>query len=455
MEMKEKVLQKFGEVFGDTEGVKTYFAPGRVNLIGEHTDYNGGHVFPCALTIGTYGAARKREDRKLRFFSMNFERLGVIESSLDNLVPEKKADWTNYPKGVMWAFEKRDMKIPYGMDLLLCGNIPNGSGLSSSASLEVLTGFILRDMFGFDVTNQDLALIGQYSENNFNGVNCGIMDQFAIAMGKKDHAIFLDTADLSYEYAPIHLEGAKIVIACSNKKRGLGDSKYNERRSECETALAELQEVVGIKTLGDLNEEQFEQYKSAIKDDVRRKRAKHAVYENQRTVKAVAALKANDIEQFGQLMNASHVSLRDDYEVTGIELDTLVEEAWKVDGVIGSRMTGAGFGGCTVSIVKTDAIDSFIEKVGAEYLKKIGYAADFYVVEIGDGPSVICNEWRPLEKCGSIAHLSSRICAEADCKNSLRTGNPSLGRDYVRRQLQPNWRIERAEPQRKTLRAWR
>ena len=389
MEMKEKVLQKFGEVFGDTEGVKTYFAPGRVNLIGEHTDYNGGHVFPCALTIGTYGAARKREDRKLRFFSMNFERLGVIESSLDNLVPEKKADWTNYPKGVMWAFEKRDMKIPYGMDLLLCGNIPNGSGLSSSASLEVLTGFILRDMFGFDVTNQDLALIGQYSENNFNGVNCGIMDQFAIAMGKKDHAIFLDTADLSYEYAPIHLEGAKIVIACSNKKRGLGDSKYNERRSECETALAELQEVVGIKTLGDLNEEQFEQYKSAIKDDDRRKRAKHAVYENQRTVKAVAALKANDIEQFGQLMNASHVSLRDDYEVTGIELDTLVEEAWKVDGVIGSRMTGAGFGGCTVSIVKTDAIDSFIEKVGAEYLKKIGYAADFYVVEIGDGPSVL------------------------------------------------------------------
>ncbi|HJC23814.1 MAG TPA: galactokinase [Candidatus Eisenbergiella merdavium] len=387
--MKEKVLQKFAEVFGDTDGVKSYFAPGRVNLIGEHTDYNGGHVFPCALTIGTYGAARKREDRKLRFFSMNFEHLGVIESSLDNLTPEKKADWTNYPKGVMWAFEKRDMKIPCGMDILLCGNIPNGSGLSSSASLEVLTGFILRDLFGFDVTNQDLALIGQYSENNFNGVNCGIMDQFAIAMGKKDHAIFLDTADLSYEYAPIHLEGAKIVIACSNKKRGLGDSKYNERRSECETALAELQQVIGINTLGDLNEEQFEQYKDAIKDEIRQKRAKHAVYENQRTVKAVAALKANDIAQFGQLMNASHVSLRDDYEVTGIELDTLVEEAWKVEGVIGSRMTGAGFGGCTVSIVKTEAIDAFIEKVGVEYLKKIGYAADFYVVEIGDGPAVI------------------------------------------------------------------
>ena len=387
--MKEKILQKFGEVFGDTTGARTYFAPGRVNLIGEHTDYNGGHVFPCALTIGTYGVARQRADRKLRFYSMNFEHLGVIESSLDGLKPEKEADWTNYPKGVMWAFEKRGFEIPYGMDLLLFGNIPNGSGLSSSASVEVLTGFILRDMFGFDVTNQDLALIGQYSENNFNGVNCGIMDQFAIAMGKKDHAIFLDTADLSFEYAPIQLEGAKIVIACSNKKRGLGDSKYNERRSECETALAEIQEVVGIKSLGDLTEEQFEQYKTAVKDDVHRKRAKHAVYENQRTIKAVAALKANDIEQFGQLMNASHVSLRDDYEVTGIELDTLVEEAWKIDGVIGSRMTGAGFGGCTVSIVKTDAIDSFIEKVGAEYLKKIGYAADFYVVEIGDGPSLI------------------------------------------------------------------
>ena len=382
-------MHKFGEVFGDTTGVKTYFAPGRVNLIGEHTDYNGGHVFPCALTIGTYGAARQRADRKLRFYSMNFEHLGVLESSLDGLKPEKEADWTNYPKGVMWAFEKRGFEIPYGMDLLLFGNIPNGSGLSSSASVEVLTGFVLRDMFGFDVTNQDLALIGQYSENNFNGVNCGSMDQFAIAMGKKDHAIFLDTADLSFEYAPIQLEGAKIVIACSNKKRGLGDSKYNERRSECETALAELQEVVGIKSLGDLTEEQFEQYQTVVKDEVRRKRARHAVYENQRTIKAVAALKANDIEQFGQLMNASHVSLRDDYEVTGIELDTLVEEAWKIDGVIGSRMTGAGFGGCTVSIVKTDAIDSFIEKVGAEYLKKIGYAADFYVVEIGDGPSVI------------------------------------------------------------------
>ncbi|MBR3683626.1 MAG: galactokinase [Lachnospiraceae bacterium] len=387
--MKQTVWNKFAEVFGDTEGAKVYFAPGRVNMIGEHTDYNGGHVFPSALTIGTYGVARKREDRKLRFYSMNFEHLGVIESSIDGLKPEKEADWTNYPKGVMWAFGERGFEIPCGMDLLLNGNIPNGSGLSSSASVEVLTGFILRDMFGLDVTNQDLALIGQFSENKFNGVNCGIMDQFAIAMGKKDHAIFLDTADLSYEYAPIVLEDAKIVIACSNKKRGLGDSKYNERRSECETALAELQKVVDIKSLGELTEEEFESYKGAIADPIREKRAKHAVYENQRTIKAVKALKDNDIKLFGELMNASHVSLRDDYEVTGIELDTLVENSWKQEGVIGSRMTGAGFGGCTVSIVKTDCVDAFIKNVGEAYLAKIGYAADFYVVDIGDGPSVL------------------------------------------------------------------
>ena len=382
----ENVLAKFKELFGDEGEIGVYFAPGRVNMIGEHTDYNGGHVFPCALTIGTYGVARKREDKTLRFYSMNFENLGVIESSVEDLKPEKEADWTNYPKGVMWAFGEKGMKVEQGMDIVLFGNIPNGSGLSSSASVEVLTGFILRDMFGFEVSNQDLALIGQYSENKFNGVNCGIMDQFAIAMGKKDHAIFLDTATLKYEYAPIKLENAKIVISCSNKKRGLGDSKYNERRSECESALAQIGEVIGINTLGDLTEEEFEQYKDAIKDEVCQQRAKHAVYENQRTIKAVEALKNNNVALFGELMNASHVSLRDDYEVTGEELDTLVEEAWKVDGVIGSRMTGAGFGGCTVSIVKDEAVDTFIEKVGAAYKDKIGYAADFYVVEIGDGP---------------------------------------------------------------------
>ncbi len=384
--MKDIIIKKFAEVFGSEDGAEAFFAPGRVNLIGEHTDYNGGHVFPCALTIGTYAVARKRDDKKLRFYSMNFERLGIIESSLDDLKPSKEAGWTNYPKGVIWAFGEKGYKVDCGFDILLNGNIPNGSGLSSSASVEVVTGYILSEMLGLDIPNQELAIIGQFSENNFNGVNCGIMDQFAIAMGKKDNAIFLDTSDLSFEYAPIKLEGAKIVISCSNKKRGLGDSKYNERRAECEEALGEIQSGMGINTLGDLDEEQFEKVKMAIKDEDRRKRAKHAVYENQRTIKAVNALKNNDIELFGKLMNESHVSLRDDYEVTGEELDTLVEEAWKVDGVIGSRMTGAGFGGCTVSIVKDEAVDTFIENVGKSYKEKIGYAADFYVVEIGHGP---------------------------------------------------------------------
>lgn len=388
-EIRKTVLEKYEELFGSTDGVKVYFAPGRVNMIGEHTDYNGGHVFPCALTIGTYAAAKKRTDRKLRLFSLNFDKLGVIESSLDDLKPAKEAGWTNYPKGVMWAFGLRGMEMDCGLDMVLYGIIPNGSGLSSSASLEVLTGSVLRDLYGFDVSNIDLALIGQYSENNFNGCNCGIMDQFASAMGKKDHAIFLNTADLSYEYAPLVLDGAKIVVTNSNVKHSLVDSKYNERRSECEKALEELQTVIGINTLGDLTEEQFDSYQSAIKDEVRRKRAKHAVYENRRTIRAVEALKANDIELFGKLMNASHVSLRDDYEVSCEEIDVLVDEAWKIDGVIGSRITGGGFGGCTVSIVKDGAVEEFKEKVGAAYQERVGKKADFYVVEIGDGPRTL------------------------------------------------------------------
>lgn len=389
MEMKEKLLAKFAELFGDAEGAKVYFAPGRVNLIGEHTDYNGGHVFPCALTIGTYGAARKRNDNKLHFYSMNFERVGVLEAAVDALEKEKDSDWTNYPKGVMWTFAKRGHEMPCGMDLVIYGNIPNGSGLSSSASLEVLTGFILRDLYGFDVTNIDLALIGQYAENNYNGMNCGIMDQFASAMGKKDNAIFLDTATLSYEYAPIALEGAKVVVTNSKVKHSLVNSAYNQRRSECETALAELQGVTDIKGLGDLDEESFEKYKAAIKDEVRVRRAKHAVYENQRTVRAVEALKKNDIKLFGELMNASHVSLRDDYEVSCEEIDILVEEAWKIPGVIGSRITGGGFGGCTVSIVKDEAIDTFKEQVEKAYEEKTGKTAEFYIVEIGNGPCIL------------------------------------------------------------------
>lgn len=388
--MKEKIWNKFQEIFGDGGNIRTYFAPGRVNLIGEHTDYNGGHVFPCALTIGTYAVARKREDSKLRFFSMNFEQAGVIEADIHSLKYKKEDGWTNYPKGVIWAFGEKGYSVTNGMDLLLFGNIPNGSGLSSSASVEVATGVIIKDLFGFEqVTMTEIALIGQYSENHFNGVNCGIMDQFAIAMGKKDHAIFLDTADLSYQYAPIVLEDAKIVIACSNKKRGLGDSKYNERRSECETALAELQAKLPIQSLGELTEEEFEANKGLIKDEVRVRRAKHAVYENQRTIHAVEALQKGDVAEFGKLMNASHISLRDDYEVTGVELDTLVETAWEQKGVIGSRMTGAGFGGCTVSIVKNDCVEEFIKNVGEKYQAVIGYAADFYVVEIGDGAGLL------------------------------------------------------------------
>ena len=384
--MQQQLVKKFQELFGEGGDIRFYFSPGRVNLIGEHTDYNGGHVFPCALTIGTYGVARKRADRKIRLYSENFSKMGVIETSLDDLVYRDSAGWTNYPKGIVWTFQEKGYPVEKGFDMLMYGNIPNGSGLSSSASVELLMGIILKDLFGYeDLTMINLALIGQYGENNFNGMNCGIMDQFAIAMGKKDHAIFLDTQNLQYEYAPIRMDGYKIVIAASNKKRRLTDSKYNERRAECEEALKDIQSVKKIQALGELTEEEFEQVKDAVKDPVCRKRAKHAVYENQGTIQAVKALKNNDLETFGKLMNESHVSLRDDYEVTGKELDTLVEAAWKQDGVIGSRMTGAGFGGCTVSIVKEEAVDAFIKNVGEIYEKEIGYEADFYVVEIGDG----------------------------------------------------------------------
>lgn len=388
--VKDQLIQKFVELYGNGGEISAYFAPGRVNLIGEHTDYNGGHVFPCALTLGTYGIVRKREDRKLRFYSVNFEKAGIIASSLDELVPEKKAGWTNYPKGVMWAFEKRGYHIPAGMDILIYGNIPNGSGLSSSASLEVLTGIILKDTFGFDeVSMVDIALIGQDSENNFNGCNCGIMDQFASAMGKKDHAIFLDTNTLHYEYAPVILNDAKIVIANSKVKHSLVNSAYNDRRNECETALKELKEVTEIQTLGDLTEEEFEIHKQAIKDPVRRKRAKHAVYENQRTLRAVEALKNQDIELFGQLMNASHTSLRDDYEVSCKEIDILVDLAQAMPHVLGSRITGGGFGGCTVSIVKNDTVEKFVDEIGKAYEEKVGHKAEFYVVDIGDGAKAI------------------------------------------------------------------
>ena len=381
-----KLREKFTDIYGDGEDIREYFAPGRVNLIGEHTDYNGGHVFPCALTIGTYGVARKRKDDKLHFYSANLDKDTVVEVSLSDLDYRQQYSWANYPLGVVWAFANKGYTLDQGFDMAIWGNIPNGSGLSSSASLEVLTGVILRDLYGFDgLSMTDLALIGQYSENNFNGCNCGIMDQFAVAMGKKDCAIFLDTSDLSYEYAKIALPDAKIVITNSKVKHSLVDGKYNERREECAKALSQLQEVVDIASLGELDCEAFQRYQSVITDEECRKRAKHAVAENQRTIQAVAALKDNDIAKFGELMNASHVSLRDDYKVSCEEIDILVDLAWQVDGVIGSRITGGGFGGCTVSIVKNDAVDTFMEQVGAGYQKKTGIEAEFYVVEIGDG----------------------------------------------------------------------
>ena len=388
--MKEIVEAKFKEIFGTEGRFKTYFAPGRVNLIGEHTDYNGGHVFPCALTMGTYATVREREDKIMNFYSINFDELGIISSSMENLVYSENENWINYPKGVIWALKDEGYIIDHGFDIVVYGTIPNGAGLSSSASLEVLTAVMLRDMFKLDIDNTKIALIGQKAENKYVGVNCGIMDQFVIANGKKDNAVFLDTATLEYQYAPIKLENAKIVIMNTNKKRGLGDSKYNVRRAECEKALQELQQGgLKIKALGELTEEQFEENKHFIEDELRQKRAKHAVYENQRTLKAVQALKDKNLELFGKLMIDSHNSLRYDYEVTGKELDTLVEEALKQEGVIGARMTGAGFGGCAVSIVKSNKVDKFIRKVEEGYIAKIGYHPECYVVEIGDGPKVI------------------------------------------------------------------
>jgi galactokinase len=382
----QELREKFNEVYGEGGDIREYFAPGRVNLIGEHTDYNGGHVFPCALTIGTYGVARKRDDDKVCFMSANIDNARVTEASLSDLEYNKANGWANYPLGVVWAFDKKGMKLDKGFDMIIWGNIPNGSGLSSSASLEVLTGVILQDLYGFDkLTMTDLALIGQYSENNYNGCNCGIMDQFAVANGKKDCAIFLDTSDLSYEYANINLPDAKIVITNSKVKHSLVDGKYNERRQECAKALEQLQTVVDIESLGDLTDEEFEKYKSAITDPEVLKRAKHAVAENQRTIKAVKALADNDVVTFGQLMNQSHISLRDDYKVSCEEVDVLVDLAWSVDGVIGSRITGGGFGGCTVSIVKNEAVDNFVKIVGDGYKEKTGIEAEFYIVDIGDG----------------------------------------------------------------------
>lgn len=384
--MRTKVYEEFTKQFGNEGCIRVFFAPGRVNLIGEHTDYNGGHVFPCALTIGTYVVIRTRQDKLIRLYSMNFEEIGIKELNLEELQEGSIHDWTAYPAGIVWSLLQKGYIVSSGFDILYYGNIPNGSGLSSSASIEVATAYALSKIFDFTISNVDIAKLSQFSENEFNQVNCGIMDQFAVAMGKADHAIYLDTATLEYRYAPIMLDNEKILIMNTCKRRELGDSKYNERRTECQEALKRLQKAVQIESLGDLSIEEFEANKDVISDAVLIKRAKHAVYENQRTIKAVKALEDKDLTLFGQLMVQSHDSLRDDYEVTGVELDTLVEETLKCDGVIGARMTGAGFGGCAVSIVKDDCVQEVIQTVGENYKARIGYEAEFYVVSVGSGP---------------------------------------------------------------------
>lgn len=383
--MRDKINNVFKKVFGDNNNTRTFFSPGRVNLIGEHTDYNGGNVFPCALSFGTYGVISLREDNKVRMYSGNFEEVGIIEFSLDDIKYKKEDNWVNYPKGVIDVMKKHGYNINRGFDVAIYGNIPNGAGLSSSASLELLIAVMMDSLFNFNIDRVDLVKFSQEAENKFVGVNCGIMDQFAIGMGKENNAILLDCNTLKYNYCPIELKDEVLIIANTNKRRGLADSKYNERRSECEEALVELKAKLNITSLGDLSIKEFEENKDLIKSDIRLKRARHAIYENQRTLMAKDALENNDLVTFGKLMNESHISLRDDYEVTGIELDTLVELAWKHEGVLGSRMTGAGFGGCTVSLVKKGNVDDFIKNVGQDYKEKIGYEASFYIANIGNG----------------------------------------------------------------------
>lgn len=384
---QQSLLKQFTEVFQQQEdgSIRLFFSPGRINLIGEHTDYNGGHVFPCAITYGTYGIVRKRNDRLVRLYSVNFMEAGIIEFSLDELDFVKEHTWANFPKGMIRYLKEMGFGIDKGLDILVYGNIPNGAGLSSSASLEMLIGVMVDELFSLNIGRIELVQVGQKVENDFIGVNSGIMDQFAVGMGEAGQGILLDCNTLEYEYAPLNLSDHRIVIMNTNKRRELADSKYNERRSQCEEALELLQSKLDIQTLGDLSEEEFEQNKHLIQDPVLQKRAKHAVYENQRTIKAVQELKSGHLEAFGKLMNASHQSLKEDYEVTGIELDTLAEAAWAQIGTVGARMTGAGFGGCAIALVENDHVESFIEEVGKKYKNRIGYEAAFYVASIGDG----------------------------------------------------------------------
>lgn len=382
--MIESVKEIFEQQF-DATSTGSYFAPGRINLIGEHTDYNGGHVFPASITLGTYGEARKRTDKTVRLYSANFPDKGVISFDVDQLVYDKADDWANYPKGVIKFIKEAGCTVDTGFEIAFYGNIPNGAGLSSSASIELLTGVIVRDLFNLDLSMLDLVKIGKKVENKFIGVNSGIMDQFAIGMGKKDHALLLDTNTLEYEVIPAAFGEYVVAIMNTNKRRELADSKYNERRAECEEALRRLQTKLAIQSLGELDEATFEANKELIGDATLIKRAKHAVTENQRTLKAKKALQSGDLTEFGLLLNGSHTSLQYDYEVTGIELDTLVEAAQAHLSVLGARMTGAGFGGCAIALVKASDFEDFKDKVKAVYLEKIGYPTDIYQASLDDG----------------------------------------------------------------------
>ena len=381
MEPQKHVKEQFSKTY-QLEADRFFVAPGRVNLIGEHIDYNGGYVFPCALDYGTYGAIKLRGDRTVRLASGNFA--GITQVDIDSFSYDPAHDWANYPLGVIAEILKLGHKIG-GFDLYVWGDIPSGAGLSSSASIEVLTAFAVNSLFDCGLTLKDIALLSQRAENQFVGVNCGVMDQYAVSLGKAGHAMLLDCAGPSHEYVPLDLGDYKVIIANTNKKRGLTDSKYNERRSECEAALAILQQECDINNLCDLKPKAFEAHKHLLTDPVLLKRAKHVVYENARTIEAVNVLNSGDIKRFGEMMNDSHESLSKLYEVTGKELEALADAAQKAEGVLGSRMTGAGFGGCTVSIVHKNSAQSFMKTVGREYTERIGLEASFYLTQTGDG----------------------------------------------------------------------
>jgi len=375
--------EKFYEKYGNrNEKPVLFFSPGRVNLIGEHTDYNGGFVFPCALNYGTYLLIRKIKGNTLKFSTINFN--DDSEAELNGLFKNTSKKWINYPLGVINEFIKKGIKLS-GLEFLYFGDVPNGAGLSSSASIEMVTAVALKEMFSAAFDTLEMVKMSQKAENEFVGMNCGIMDQFAVGFGKKDHAIFLNCDNLFFENVPIILNGCSLIITNTNKRRGLTDSKYNERRSECERAVELLQSYKPIRNLSELNTGEIGILEKYIKDPVVRKRAKHIISENGRVIEAVKVLKENNITRFGELMNQSHDSLKDDYEVTGMELDTLVYEGRKLRGVIGTRMTGAGFGGCTISIVKKEDSAKFMTALSDVYQKKTGLVPDFYQPEIGDG----------------------------------------------------------------------